>query len=130
MTSDDNHFVFIRPKAIIGSSGTTWASETVRLRQRHPDIFDVAGKDKTSYSTPFQKACSIIQCACYLYSDKTESADLNKATGKKNCIYTQYEQERLKHLKQELTDAISCQDEILIASENKLYESRLVKIDS
>ena len=28
ITTDDNHFVFVRPKAIVDSSGTTWASET------------------------------------------------------------------------------------------------------
>ena len=41
VTKDDSHFLFMRPKAIIESSGTTWASETIRLRQRHPDLFDV-----------------------------------------------------------------------------------------
>ena len=32
VTDIDNHTVFIRPKAIIGSSGSVWASEVVRLR--------------------------------------------------------------------------------------------------
>ena len=85
VTSDDNHFVFICPKAIIGSSGLTLATETVPLRQRHPDIFDVGGKSK-AYSIQFRKLCSIIQCACFLYVDMTEIKDLIKATGKESCI--------------------------------------------
>lgn len=31
ITEDNRHYVFVRPKAIVGSSGTVWASETVRL---------------------------------------------------------------------------------------------------
>ena len=126
LTSDDNHFVFIRPKAIIGSSGSTWANETVRLRQRHPDIFEVGEKSK-AYSIQFRKLCSIIQCACFLYVDMTEIKDLSKATGKESCIYTKYEKDRLTHLRKELTNAVSIQGEILITAENKLYESRMAK---
>ena len=33
VTDEDSHFVFVCPKAIVGSSGSTWARETVRLRQ-------------------------------------------------------------------------------------------------
>ena len=32
VTDSDHHFIFVRPKSIIGSSGTVWASETVKLR--------------------------------------------------------------------------------------------------
>ena len=42
ITNEDSHFVFVGPKAIVGSSGSTWASETVRLRQRNPDNFEIA----------------------------------------------------------------------------------------
>ena len=38
-TDEDHHFVYVRPKAIIGSSGSVWASETVDLRHRSPDVF-------------------------------------------------------------------------------------------
>ena len=60
VTDDDNHFVFVCPKAIVGSTGTLWASETIRLRQRHPDIFQVADETKPLYSTDFRKTCSSI----------------------------------------------------------------------
>ena len=42
ITNEDSHFVFVRPKAIVVSSGSTWASETVWLRQRSPDNFEIA----------------------------------------------------------------------------------------
>jgi hypothetical protein len=92
LTEDDNHFVFIRPKAIIGSSGSTWASETIRLRQRNPSLFEV--DNSSNYSLRFRQICSIIQCACFQYQDMAEEEDLLKATCQKDCVYTRYECER------------------------------------
>ena len=98
---DDNHFVFIRPKAITNSSGSTWASETIRLRQRHPDLFEI--KDKIpGYSSQFRTLCSSLQCAFFLFEDMSEREDLCKATGARTCIYTTYECERLSHLGEEI----------------------------
>jgi hypothetical protein len=92
LTKDDNHFVFFRPKAFIGSSGSTWASETIHLRQRHPSLFEV--DDTSNYSLPFRQTCSIIQSACFLYKDMTEENDVTKATCTEDCVYTRYEYER------------------------------------
>ena len=39
--SDDESFVFIRPKAQVGSSGTVWSSEDYELRATRPDLHDV-----------------------------------------------------------------------------------------
>ena len=33
ITEEDSHFVFVWPKAIVGSSGSTWASETFEATQ-------------------------------------------------------------------------------------------------
>ena len=41
ITEDDRHHVFVRPKAIVGSSGSVWASETIRLRHEDPTAFEV-----------------------------------------------------------------------------------------
>lgn len=92
LTQNDNHFVFIRPKAMIGSTGSTWASETVRLRQRNPSLFEV--NNGSNYSLQFRQTCSIIQCACFQYQDMTEEGDLLKATCQEDCVYTRYEQQR------------------------------------
>lgn len=39
VTEDDRHHVIVRPKAIVGSSGSVWASETIRLRHEDPASF-------------------------------------------------------------------------------------------
>ena len=65
LTIDDNNFVFIRLKAIIGSSGSTWASETVRLRQRHPDILRLERKVRlTAFSSESSAPYSSVLASC------------------------------------------------------------------
>lgn len=38
LVDNDCHFVVVRPKAFVDSSGTTWPSEIVRLRTLHPEV--------------------------------------------------------------------------------------------
>ncbi|CAB4010189.1 Transient receptor potential cation channel subfamily A member 1 [Paramuricea clavata] len=119
VTKDDSHFVFVCPKAIIESSGTTWASETIRLRQRHPDLFDVQ-ENCEAYSTEFRQACATIENACFLYDDMTETEDLSRAQAEHTCIYTQYECKRLQHLKIEIKPYLSDEEMMDIEAENKI----------
>lgn len=125
VTEDDNHFVFVRPKAFVGSSGTVWASETIRLRQSHPDIFEVADETKPSYSVGFRKTCSSIHCACFLYTDMTEHDDIVKATGRNDCEYTQYERTRLTQLKKEVVNAFSSGENAYSDGEKMLLTERI-----
>lgn len=122
VTDDDNHFVFVRPKALVGSSGTVWASETIRLRQRHPEMFEVADETKPLYSVGFRKTCSSIHCACFLYTDMTEDDDIVKATGRNSCEYTKYERVRLVQLKKEIVNAFSSEESAYSEGEKKLVE--------
>ena len=66
ITDEDSHFVFVRPKAIVGSSGSTWASETVRLRQRNPDNFEVKGSGQ-NYSVQFRQSFALVHNAFFHY---------------------------------------------------------------
>ena len=49
ITNDDFHFVVVRPKAIVGSSGSVWVSETVRFQHEYPDAFEIQ-TDNIKYS--------------------------------------------------------------------------------
>ena len=119
ITKEDSHFVFIRPKAIINSSGSTWASETVRLRQRHPDEFEV--KENDIYSIQFRQVCAAIHNACFLYADMTEQGDVSKAKAQNDCIYTNYECERLQHLKRKLEPYITEEGIVESEVENQIF---------
>ena len=120
VTAEDSHFVFVRPKAIIGSSGSTWASETVRLRQRNPELFEVQGNGQ-KYSAVFRQSCAVVHDSCFLYQDMTEEEDLLNATGLNQCIYTCYESERLHNLKKELESALSISDTLESQAEKQVF---------
>ena len=83
----DEHFVFIRPKHIVNSSGTTWANETYRLRCEFPDSFEVI-KDEYIASKELRSLTSA------LYGED----DLEKLTNSPSCRYKKYEERRLSHL--------------------------------
>ena len=119
VTEEDSHFVFVRPKAIVGSSGSTWVSETVRLRQRNPDMFEVEASGE-SYSVQFRQSCALIHNACFLYQYMTDKDDFTKATGLKQCAYTYYENERLHHLNKELDSALSVSESLESEAEKQV----------
>ena len=85
------------------SSGTVWASETLRLRHEDPLAFEVDELTPGSpqYSLGFRKCCARLHDDLFLYYDMTESDDLDKITGEteSNCKFFTYEKERAKHLK-------------------------------
>ena len=59
VSTGDSHFVFTRPKAVIDSSGTTWANETVLLAHDHQEELDVPGTNKglDVNTRNFMRAC-------------------------------------------------------------------------
>ena len=86
----------MRPKAFVGSSASVWASETIQLRHRHPDIFECPVKsDHPSYSSGFRTVCAEIHDAMFQYTDMTEPLDLRNAVTLPDCL--EYEVRRVKH---------------------------------
>ena len=127
ITEEDTHFVFVRPKAIVASSGSTWASETVQLRQRNPDNFEVKDSGGENYSALFRQSCALIHNACFLYQDMTEENDFTKAREQENCIYTYYENERLQNLKKELDTALTVSESLENEAEKQVFSHRMHK---
>ena len=127
VTTDDNHFVFVRPKALVNSSGSTWASETVRLRQRNPELFEVKGTSQTDYSEPFRQACAIAENACFLYKDMTEEDDVKRVSAEEDCTYRKYESERLSNLWKELKSAHLLENNFPKAGENEIFKTNVLE---
>lgn len=92
----DEHFVFIRPKQIVNSGGTTWANETHRLRCEFPDSFEV--QSDTLISKEIRSFASAIQGDVYLFRDMSEKGDIEKVTDSLCCRYKEHEERRLNHL--------------------------------
>jgi hypothetical protein len=108
----DEHFVFVRPKSIIGSSGTVWASEMVQLRHTNPSTFQVeANKVQTctGYTESFSSCCAMLHDYAFQFEDMTTETDLEKLL-QKDCETCQkfinYEQQRLKILNSRLQNTL------------------------
>ena len=71
----DEHFVFICPKQIVDSSGTTWANERHGLRGEFPDSFEVI-KDECIASKELRSFASALHGDVYLFRDMSEKDDI------------------------------------------------------
>ena len=133
ITEEDRHYVFVRPKAIVGSSGTVWASETLRLRYEDPLAFEVDELTPGSpqYSLGFRKCCARLHDDLFLYYDMTESDDLDNITGEteSNCKFFTYEKERAKHLKLRIDNLLQfCEDTEMSEHNRALFASQIIPV--
>lgn len=120
VTEDDRHHVIVRPKAIVGSSGSVWASETIRLRHEDPAAFEVEKTETNAeYSLGFRKCCARLHDDLFLYYDMTESDDLNKITEEHNCKFYAYEKQRAGHLKLRLEKILQLSEVTEMSEHNK-----------
>lgn len=87
VTTKDTHIVFVRPKAFVDSSGSTWASETVRLRAEEPDIFEFSHPDKGGLSREVRSMCAHMHDILYLYNDMTMEKDIDNIKSNRKCIF-------------------------------------------
>ena len=80
-TDEDHHFVYVRPKALIGSSGSVWASETVDLRHRSPDVFQMSTSNEHTYIEAFRGFCALAHDYLFQYMDMSDVVDMSKVRG-------------------------------------------------
>jgi hypothetical protein len=106
LVDDDNHFVVVRPKAFVDSSGTTWASEIIRLRTMHPAVFEIPlASDNTSFSAEQRGSLCKIEYATFQYLDMTEEEDVKKVSAHDDCPHRKYERNRVQHLLSKINNA-------------------------
>ena len=126
LNCDDTHVVFTRPKAYVGSSGTTWANETQRLRCLMPDKFEV-NNDK-QYSKNFRAICADLKDNVKLFTMMSTDEDIKRiAKPSPEAKYVSYEVKRLVHLDSSI-NRITSSDELttLTEAEKSLYSSNVL----
>ena len=99
VSTGDSHYVFVRPKAYIDSSGTTWASETVTLWHLMPVDFEV--EESSTYSIKMRSLRALLHDQLFQFLDMTEDGDVCKiisTLGKERNSHMECELERLDHL--------------------------------
>jgi hypothetical protein len=131
----DSHFVFVRPKAIVGSSGSVWASDSVRLWHENPATFQVESSNTSTctYTKEFSSCCAVLHDYAFLYQDMTVYEDIEKLTSNdfsEEIIdsFLQYEKKRIDVLLlklEEILDSVTNDTIQLQQDEHMLFESRL-----
>lgn len=110
LVHDDSHFVVVRPKAFVDSSGTSWASEIVRLQTLHPEVFEIPLAKSTH---PKQRGILyMIEYITFQYLDMTEKEDIMKVSANDDCAHRKYERKRIEHLLAKLDGAGSIECDI------------------
>ena len=103
--------VFVRPKAYVGNSGTTWASETMDLIAMYPDDYEVDNSDTNghlAYSTTLRKFFHAIKNYPQQFKYITTAEDLNCVSGlTTECKFATYEKLHLKHLVENITQSLN-----------------------
>ena len=126
---EDNHFVIIRPKAFVPSSGSVWASETVMLRHNHPDVFEAKCMVSTTYSKEFRKLCAQLNDYIYQYCDMSEKEDFANVTSDPGCLHNEYEKRRAAHCWKHLSNArdeFETTSEVIKESEMAIFKCRIL----
>ena len=99
----DQSFVTIRPKHYVSSSGSTWASDLLKIRYEKPKIFEM----ESAFSEPIRRAMAIINDYSFYFIDVTNNDDLTSLLSKmKNHLdFKDYELQRLNTLLVRLQNA-------------------------
>ena len=120
-STGESHYVFVRPKSFVDSSGTAWASETVFLRHTNP--LDLEADEKRSHSKVFRQILAITHEYVFQFIDMTETNDIKKVSlGDQNCCHAKYETSRVAHLVNGIEQAI----ELSLSVDLKLAEKERI----
>ena len=103
--SDDESFVFMSPKAQVGSSGTVWSSQDYELRATRPDFHEVT-EASSQFTLPFRSFVTRVKDKVKHFVESTTEVDLMAVTSHTECPFRAYEGKRLTHTSDYLERAI------------------------
>ena len=125
-STGNSHYVFVRPKSFVDSSGTTWASETVFLWHTNPLDFEV--DEKCSHSKLFRQILAITHEYVFQFIDMIETNGIKKVSlGDQNCCHAKYETSRVAHLVNGIEQAIelSLSVDLKVVEKERIYNLKL-----
>ena len=104
ISDQDQSVVIIRPKYYIGSCGSVWASDEMRLSDHElPVLFQEASSGNKEYSIEFRKLITFSHDVFFYFIDLTMKEDVICATPQTVCQHYCYENEKLSCVASEST---------------------------
>lgn len=104
---DDDDTVFtIRPKAYVGSSGSAWASDHMRVHSKLPHLLEIPGTGDANMPTALKQMCACVHDSTFYFVDTTTEADVTCVTRRSECEFREYELKRIRALEEMVEDAL------------------------
>ncbi len=115
--TEDQTVVTVRPKHFIGSSGSVWASDLLKIKWEVPQLFEqnVQTNVEHTFALPVRKLCRRIHDILFYFKDCTLKSDVSCMSNEPDCPYRQYEEEKLNWLQTQLSSAESVWKEDVIS---------------
>ena len=100
--------VTVQPKSYVGSSGSLHASNLVKIRNTHPDLFELPNPENPRQHEPVvYKVAAYIEDTINYYIHTTNEADVKSVTKKQDCVFRRYELDRIETLQNRLQSVSS-----------------------
>ena len=105
--TEDQTVVTVRPKYFIGSSGSVWASDLLKIKWEFPQLFeqDVQTNVEDASALPVRQLCQRVHDILFYYKDCTLENDVLCMTNEPDCPFRKYEEEKLNWLQTQLSSA-------------------------
>ena len=104
VNDNDQTIVIIRPKYYIGSSGSVWASDYLRICHEHPSLFQESRQ--SAISNTLNKFVCHIHDILFYFVEITMKEDVQSPTTEPSCPFRKYEEEKLEWLLQQIEVAV------------------------
>ena len=122
--SDDQSLVTILPKFYIGSSGSIWASELLRIYYEQPHLFEIQG-EASGFSDNSKSVMLQIRDSVVYFLASTNETDLSDVrSGQSDCL--SYKLKRISSIKGRLRKA----EEQWMSEKEKEKPVRILLVDS
>ena len=116
----DQSLVIIRPKYYIGSSGSVWASDYMRLCYEVPQLFQ-KNSENTGLSKEMQKLFIRSHDVLYYFTDLRLEEGTMRVTAEKDCKHYCYKQEKLIWFQNQISDiTVQYQEAAHLESEKEI----------
>jgi hypothetical protein len=101
---DDQSVVMVRPKYYVGSSGSVWASDYIKISHEYPHLYEVTSED-SQWAMSIKKLCVKVKDSVVYFEETSEKEDIERVQ-KKGGVHKEYEVKRVKALIGGIDDAL------------------------
>lgn len=124
---EDQSVVVIRPKYYVGSTGSVWGSDYMKICHEYPHLYEVG--EKSDWGRPVKQFCTAVSDYTNYFLDTSEKEDIVRVEKSENGKHKEYERKRIDSLVHGLDTAMN-KYQILNDLQQDLIEPLTEKVES